>query len=45
MGGAFKWPSFRDVMDYRQKVRELVIEVIEKSPLSLPVTQSHPWVS
>ena len=45
MGGAFKWPSLQEVLDYRQKVRELVTKVIETAPLELPITQEHPWVS
>lgn len=45
MGGAFQWPSVSVVLDYRQKVRDLVINVIEKAPLKLPITMDHPWVS
>lgn len=45
MGGAFKWPSLHEVLDYRSQVRELVIDVIENAPLKLPITQQHPWVS
>ena len=45
MGGAFKWPSLKEVMEYRQTVRELVTKVIETAPLELPVTHDHPWVS
>ena len=45
MGGAFQWPSLKVVLDYRQKVRDLVINVIEKAPLKLPITMDHPWVS
>ena len=45
MGGAFKWPTIRDVLEYRAQVREMVIDVIENAPLQLPITQEHPWVS
>ena len=45
LGGAFKWPSLQEVMDYRRKVHDLVVMVIETAPLVLPVTQDHPWVS
>lgn len=45
MGGAYKWPTFAAVMDYRQKVREMVIGVIETVPLSHPITMDNPWVS
>ena len=44
MGGAFKWPAIRDVLEYRAQVREMVIDVIENAPLQLPITQEHPWV-
>ena len=44
MGGAYEWPTFAAVMDYRQKVREMVIGVIETAPLSHPITMDHPWV-
>ena len=44
LGGAFKWPSVQDVMEYRRKVYDLVIRVIETAPLELPITQDHPWV-
>ena len=45
MGGAYKWPPIHKVLEYRAQVRELVIDVIENSPLELPITQEHPWVS
>ena len=45
MGGAYEWPSFATVMNYRQKVREMVINVIETAPLSYPINEDHPWVS
>ena len=31
-------------MEYRRKVYDLVIRVIETAPLELPITQDHPWV-
>ncbi|XP_019854503.1 PREDICTED: ergothioneine biosynthesis protein 1-like isoform X1 [Amphimedon queenslandica] len=45
MGGSYQWPSLSEVMEYRNRVRELVIEVIENAPLTLPVTMDHPWWS
>ena len=44
MGGSFKWPRLSEVLEYRRRVRELVIDTIENAPLELPVTQDHPWV-
>lgn len=44
MGGAYEWSSFSTVMDYRQKVREMMINVIETAPLTHPITHDHPWV-
>lgn len=45
LGGSYKWPSFEEVMKYRQAVRKMVIKVIDTLPLSLPITKEHPWVS
>ena len=45
MGGAYQWPSLEDVLDYRQKVFDLVMDVIEREPLQLPITQESPWVN
>ena len=44
MGSAYKWPLVSEVLEYRQKVREMVIDTIENSPLQLPITRDHPWV-
>ena len=44
MGGAFQWPSLAEVLQFRQNVYEVIIEVIEKAPLQLPITMNHPWV-
>ena len=45
MGGSFKWPSAHDVLVYRNEVRQLVLDVIDRTPLELPVTQDSPWAS
>ena len=45
MGGAFKWPELEEIVEYRQKVKEVVLSVIDNTPLQLPVTQESPWVS
>ena len=44
MGGSYKWPSVSEVLDYRRKVKEVILDVIANAPLELPVTQNHPWV-
>lgn len=45
MGGTFKWPDLEEVVEYRRKVKEVVLSVIDNTPLQLPVTQESPWVS
>lgn len=44
LGGAFKWPSLHEVLEYRRQVHDMVVKVIETAPLELPITQDHPWV-
>ena len=44
MGGSYKWPSVSEVLDYRRKVKEVILDVIDNTPLELPVTKDHPWV-
>ena len=44
MGGAYQWPGLNKVMQYRKIVRQLVCDVINSAPLSLPVTMENPWV-
>ena len=44
MGGAYKWPSLKEVVQYRKDVRGLVCDLISSAPLSLPVTMDTPWV-
>ena len=45
MGGKFQWPKLSDVVDFRRKVKHVVLGVIDKTPLQLPITQDSPWVS
>lgn len=41
----YNWPTVRDVFNYRQKVKELVLEVIDNTPLNLPITADNPfWI-
>ena len=44
MGGKYKWPALDDVIDYRRRVRKLIIDRIDKTALTLPVTMDSPWV-
>lgn len=39
----YKWPTVDEVKKYRDKVRALVIHVIETAPLALPVDWNNPW--
>jgi len=44
MGGGFKWPTVREVVEYRMKVREIVREIITSGRhYKLPITQNDPW--
>lgn len=44
MGGAYKWPSLDEVVEYRKEVRQIILQIIEETPLQLPVTMNSPWV-
>ena len=44
MGGSFVWPKVSEVAEYRKRVRHVMLEVIENTPLELPVTQESKWV-
>ena len=39
----YRWPSVEDVRKYRDRVRDLVDNLISELPLSLPITQNSPW--
>ncbi|HMC13689.1 MAG TPA: 5-histidylcysteine sulfoxide synthase, partial [Gallionellaceae bacterium] len=39
----YDWPSVAEVMDYRNKVRALVDQLISDLPLSLPIGWNNPW--
>ena len=45
MGGAYKWPSLAEVVEYRRKVRDVVTNIIKDTPLQLPITMESKWVS
>lgn len=39
----YEWPSVSAVMDYRSKVRNAVLELIESLPLTLPINWESSW--
>ena len=39
----YKWPSVAEVRAYREKVKKTVLEFIENTPLTLPITWKSPW--
>lgn len=39
----YDWPTVADVQAYRDRVREVVDEVISTMPLDMPITWSTPW--
>lgn len=44
MGGSYKWPSVDEVVAYRKEVRQIILQIIQDTPLKLPVTMNSPWV-
>lgn len=44
-GGKFQWPSVKDVVEYRRQVKEMILNVIDTTTLTLPVTMDSPWWS
>jgi len=44
LGGNFAWPSVSVVMEYRNKVRQVVLNVIDTAPFQLPITVDNPMV-
>ncbi len=41
----YDWPDFNTVKDYRKKVKELVLNLIDTLPLDMPITQESPmWI-
>lgn len=39
----YDWPSVSEVMDYRERVREVVLDIIDTAPLTLPIDGANPW--
>ena len=41
----YNWPEYQKVVEYRQKVKEVVIKVIKETPIHIPITWDSPfWV-
>ncbi|NEN87484.1 MAG: 5-histidylcysteine sulfoxide synthase [Okeania sp. SIO3H1] len=36
------WPKLQDVWQYREKVYQIILDLIEKTPLNMPIHQNHP---
>eukprot|EP00731_Ephydatia_muelleri_P028966 Em0020g610a len=45
LGGAYKWPALKDVLDYRKQVYELLINLINSASLEMPITMESKWWS
>jgi len=39
----YNWPSVAETQDYRDKVYDVVNAVIDRLPLTLPITEESPW--
>lgn len=44
MGGSFQWPSVGDVLEYRQQVRQTILQLLDTVEIQLPITQDSPLV-
>ncbi|MDD2450737.1 MAG: 5-histidylcysteine sulfoxide synthase [Sulfurovum sp.] len=42
-GKHYAWPTLQETQQYREKVFEVVNEVIDRLPLMLPITEESPW--
>jgi hypothetical protein len=39
----YQWPRIEELKAYRNKVRSMVISVIETAPLHMPIDWNNPW--
>lgn len=39
----YDWPTIAQVQAYRDRVRQIVTDIIDHAPLTLPVRWEHPW--
>ncbi|XP_072919440.1 uncharacterized protein [Hemitrygon akajei] len=43
LGGSFNWPTLKECVEYRRKIRDVVRKVIQETALELPITMDSPW--
>lgn len=43
MGGKMKWPTIEEIKEFRLKGKQLVLDVIERTELTLPIKMDSPW--
>lgn len=43
MGGSYRWPSVDDTVEYRRRVRRAILDIIDNTPLQLPITMEDKW--
>ncbi|KAK3089792.1 hypothetical protein FSP39_006572 [Pinctada imbricata] len=43
MGGSYQWPTVEETVEYRRVVKNLVLKLIQDTPLELPITMESPW--
>ncbi|XP_062920045.1 uncharacterized protein LOC134354760 isoform X2 [Mobula hypostoma] len=43
LGGSFNWPTLKECVEYRKKIRYVVRKVIQETVLELPITMDSPW--
>ncbi len=39
----YAWPEISEVMAYRKRVQEVVLNIIDTAPLNLPIDWENPW--
>jgi hypothetical protein len=39
----YEWPTLKETQTYRDRVYDLVSELIDRLPLELPITEDSPW--
>ena len=41
----YDWPTIKEVFEYREKVKEVVLDIIDSTPLTLPINWENPfWI-
>lgn len=43
MGGSYRWPSVDDTVEYRRQVRRAILDIIDTTPLQLPISMDNKW--